>query len=137
MSGQGPYFGQKSWFELFHPERIPSAIERYSNEVKRVIGVIDSHLVKQGTDYLVGDKCTYADLMFIPYFRALSNIMAPEIDQTQWEAHSAWLDRISNRPAAARVLAVYDALPRPKPPKVEGEDSAPRFPIQKPASYGD
>ncbi|POS70417.1 URE2 [Diaporthe helianthi] len=123
MSGQGPYFGQKSWFELFHPERVPSAIERYSNEIRRVIGVVDTHLTKAGTDYLVGQKCTYADLMFIPYFKGLSTIFAPEIDQTQWKAYSAWLERLCRRPAVVKVLEEWDATPRPTIFKTRGVDS--------------
>lgn len=135
MSGQGPYFGQKSWFELFHPERIPSAIDRYRSEIKRVIGVIDSHLIKQKTKYLVGDKCTYADLMFIPYFRSLATVFAPEIDQTQWKAYSSWLERVSSRPATARVLALYDETPRPNVFKTRGvdtHDGTVPLPVQQP-----
>lgn len=60
-SGQGPYFGQYVWFLLYHPgEKIPSAIERYKAEVKRVWGVLNDVLSKQ--DWLVGDKLTVADL---------------------------------------------------------------------------
>ncbi|KAJ3548982.1 hypothetical protein NM208_g740 [Fusarium decemcellulare] len=108
MSGQGPYFGQKSWFSRFHPEKVPSAIERYSNEIRRVIQVIDSHLKKQGTNYLVGEKITYADLMFVPYARSIKMTIAPEIDTSAWVAYESWLGRIYARPAVARVLADWD-----------------------------
>ena len=64
-SGQGPYFGQASWFHTYHPERVPSAQERYRNEVKRITSVLDSVLSKQ--EWLVGGKPTIADLSFIPY----------------------------------------------------------------------
>ncbi|CAI6091963.1 hypothetical protein V2G26_013497 [Clonostachys chloroleuca] len=103
MSGQGPYFGQKIWFEKFHPQRLPTAIERYLNEMKRVIGVIDSHLAKKGTDYLVGDKVTYADLMFLPYFTALPNLV-PELDFTKYPQYNAWLERLVTRPITSKVL---------------------------------
>jgi len=56
MSGQGPYFGQAAWFEKFHPEKIESAKERYKNEIKRVLKVLDKHLESSGKGYLVGDK---------------------------------------------------------------------------------
>ena len=86
MSGQGPYFGQCGWsviripffsfpsplskarpirFNVLHPEKLPSAIERYSNEVKRVLGVLEQAL--RGKQWLVGDKCTYADLAFVTW----------------------------------------------------------------------
>lgn len=63
-SGQGPYFGQLGWFAFFHQEKIPSAIERYKNEVKRVLSVLDGVLSKQS--WLVGGKPTIADLSFFP-----------------------------------------------------------------------
>ena len=54
MSGQGPYFGQAAWFCKFHPEQLKSAQDRYLNEIKRVVSVLDRHL--EGKQYLVGDK---------------------------------------------------------------------------------
>ena len=62
-SGQGPYYGQAAWFTWYHPEKIPSAVERYKNEIKRVLGVLNAVLEKQ--EWLVGGKCTVADLSFI------------------------------------------------------------------------
>lgn len=56
MSGQGPYFGQGAWFEKFHSEKIESARQRYKDQVKRVLSVIDNHLKSTGQQYLVGDK---------------------------------------------------------------------------------
>jgi len=79
VSGQGPYFGQKAWFTFFHQEKgITSAIERYGNEIKRVTSVLDNHLKTQGTGWLVGDKCTYADLAFVPWDSMIGYIMGEE-----------------------------------------------------------
>ena len=64
-SGQGPYFGQAAWFSFFHPEKIPSAQERYRNEIVRVFGVLDGVLSKQ--EWLVGGKLSVTDLSFVPY----------------------------------------------------------------------
>lgn len=64
-SGQGPYYGQAGWFLLYSPEKIPSAIERYRNEIRRVLGVLES--VLSNREWLVGDKATVADISFIPY----------------------------------------------------------------------
>ena len=60
-----PYFGQSAWFQKFHSEKLPSAIERYNNEIKRVFSVLEGVLSKQ--KYLVGNKVTIADLSFIPW----------------------------------------------------------------------
>ena len=50
-------------FALFHPEKLESAQSRYANELKRIVGVLDS--VLKVKEWLVGDKCTYADLAFV------------------------------------------------------------------------
>lgn len=50
---------------VYHPEKIPSAIERYKNEINRVFTVLDGVLAKQ--EWLVGGKMTIADLSFIPW----------------------------------------------------------------------
>ncbi|KAI8626932.1 hypothetical protein F5Y19DRAFT_478142 [Xylariaceae sp. FL1651] len=42
-------------------------------QFKRVISDIDGHLEKNDTDFLVGNKATYVDLMFIPYSKSMSN----------------------------------------------------------------
>ena len=78
---QGPYFGQRGWLGQFHSEKVPSATGRYTKEVHRVNVVIDFHIGSQGTEYIVGNKCTYADLMFIPYARALNTVIAPGTSQ--------------------------------------------------------
>ncbi|KAL7915531.1 glutathione S-transferase [Trichoderma velutinum] len=109
MSGQGPYFGQMVWYTTFHQERLPSVIERYGNEIMRFLGVIDAHLGSQGTEYLVGDRVTYADIMFLPYCRGLATVIYPELDTSQWKNYTAWIGRISSRPAIARALKIMDA----------------------------
>jgi len=65
VSGQGPYYGQITWFKFAHSEKVPSAVERYQKEALRVISVLDSALSKG--KYLVGDKLTIADIVFYPW----------------------------------------------------------------------
>ena len=57
-----PYFGQLFFFLRYHIEKIPSAIERYKNEVLRVFKVLDGVLTKE--PWLVGNRLTVADLSF-------------------------------------------------------------------------
>ncbi|KAL1857571.1 hypothetical protein VTK73DRAFT_8034 [Phialemonium thermophilum] len=108
MSGQGPYFGQKNWFSYAHPEKLPSAIERYANEIRRVTGVLDAHLAKHGTPFLVGDRATYADLMFVPYYKSVPFVIAPEIDLAEYRTFYAWLERLYARPAVAQVMGEWE-----------------------------
>ncbi|KAL1639649.1 hypothetical protein SLS58_007708 [Diplodia intermedia] len=106
MSGQGPYFGQRVWFMKYHAEKLPSAVERYGNEIKRVTGVIDAHLKKQGTPYLLGDKISYADLVWVPW-QSLYPIFG--IDgwdwKTEYPSFAAWNERLAERPAVKKVYA--------------------------------
>ena len=73
-----PYFGQSAWFQHYHPEKVPSAVERYNNEIRRVLGVLDTVLSNQ--KYLVGDKVTIADLSFIPWNMAVATRLVPDLD---------------------------------------------------------
>ncbi|KAK3670377.1 hypothetical protein LTR78_009730 [Recurvomyces mirabilis] len=66
-SGQGPYYGQRAWFVLYAPEKIELCLNRYSDEIKRVLGVIDRHLKSSGQKFLTGNEASYADLMFVPW----------------------------------------------------------------------
>ncbi|KHN97233.1 glutathione-s-transferase theta, gst [Metarhizium album ARSEF 1941] len=109
MSGQGPYFGQLIWFSRYHPEKIQSAVDRYASEVRRVTGVIDAHLKKHKTAYLVGDKVTYADLMFVPWAVAVSSIAGDLLDLSGFDAYDAWMDKLKGRPSTAKILKEREA----------------------------
>lgn len=60
-----PYFGQSYWFNHVHSDKLPSAQDRYQQETRRVLGVLESVLTRQ--EWLVGGKITIADLSFVPY----------------------------------------------------------------------
>ena len=110
MSGQGPYFGQAGWFIMFHHEKLPSAVERYQNEAKRVTKVLDSVLKKNGDGYLVGGKCTYADLAFVPWASMFPNLKSQDFDIEKETPHyDAWLKKLQERPAVKKVLAEKQA----------------------------
>lgn len=75
-----PYFGQASWFLYFHPEKYPSAIERYQNESRRILGVLEFVLSKQ--DWLVGGKLSVADMAFVPFnnVNVLKRVLGDDFD---------------------------------------------------------
>ena len=105
MSGQGPYFGQAAWFTHYHKEKIPSAIEHYRNEVKRVTMVLDKAL--EGKQYLVGDKCSYADLSFIVWSNSIPYLFGEEKLPDfagKYPSYHAWLEKLLARPAVKKVL---------------------------------
>jgi GST-like protein len=63
MGGVGPMIGQTHHFRLYAPEKVPYAIDRYSNETKRLYGVIDRRLAQSrflgGRDYSIADIATF------------------------------------------------------------------------------
>ncbi|KAM0540819.1 hypothetical protein ACHAPJ_013489 [Fusarium lateritium] len=108
-SGQGPYFGQLVWFRTFHDEKVPSAIERYTKETIRVTGVLDAHLKKQGTGYLVGDRITYADLMFVTWTYIFEERYPGDFDFSKFGDYTAWMSKLRERPAVKNVWAEWVA----------------------------
>jgi glutathione S-transferase len=108
ISGQGPYFGQAAWFAVIHHEKLPSAIERYLNEIERVTSVLDSWLQKH--EWLVGDKVTYADLAFIPWANAVPFLNGDgKISISRYKAYEAWLAKLNSRPTVQKVLKDQEA----------------------------
>ncbi|CAH6722729.1 putative glutathione S-transferase 1 [[Candida] jaroonii] len=69
MSGIGPMQGQANWFLVYAPEKIPYAIERYTNETKRLYSVLEEVLKRNneeyGSDFLVGPHISIPDILFI------------------------------------------------------------------------
>jgi len=107
VSGQGPYYGQAVWFSKFHPEKVESAIQRYLDQIKRVLYVLNKAL--EGKEYLVGNKCTYADLAFLTWDASIPWLFADKPGQLDIEKefpnYYAWNKRLSERPAVKKVFA--------------------------------
>jgi GSH-dependent disulfide-bond oxidoreductase len=99
--GTGPMLGQAHHFRNYAPEKIPYAIERYSNEGKRLYGVVDKRLSE--SKYLAGDEYTIADIMNLPWL-LLSKNQGIEIDE--YPHVKRWIDELKARPAVQRGLAV-------------------------------
>ncbi|KAF4624289.1 hypothetical protein G7Y89_g13884 [Cudoniella acicularis] len=114
MSGQGPYFGQCGWFNVLHSEKLPSAIERYNAELHRILGVLEGAL--KGKDWLVGNKFTYADLVFAPWNDRIDTIMGyppapPEENPIRkFPAVDDWHKRIVSRPTWKKCMEIRDRL---------------------------
>jgi glutathione S-transferase len=112
VSGQGPYFGQAVWFTLYHSEKLPSAVDRYVNEIRRVSGVLDRAL--QDKEFLIGGKFSYADAAFVTWY-AIVFLFADKFNlETDFPLLNAWLERIKARPAIAKILQDRDAAMKAK-----------------------
>lgn len=114
VSGQGPYFGQAAWFTKFHSEKLPSALDRYVNEANRVTGVLESWLSKQkdsgsgGADgpWLVGGKCSHADLAFITWHKVMQMMLPKEnFDEDKFPHVKEWIAKMCERKSVKTVRA--------------------------------
>lgn len=101
MGGVGPMLGQAHHFRIYAPEKIEYAINRYTNEAKRLYGVIDKQLSKSA--YLASDEYTIADIATFPWLRSWKN---QGIDWADYPNAKRWFDEISERPAVKRGVEV-------------------------------
>jgi len=105
MGGVGPMLGQNHHFRLYAPEKLPYAVERYTNEARRLYGVIDRRLAS--SPWLGGREYSIADIATFPWLRNWEN---QGIVLADYPHLKAWFDRIADRPAVQRgvkVLAEY------------------------------
>jgi glutathione S-transferase len=105
--GQGPYFGQATWFARFHSEKLPSAVDRYVNEIFRVTGVLDKALEGNENGWLVGDKLTYADLSFITW-SSVGNGLLKELGKLEefeqkFTIYTKWMRKMEEREAVKKI----------------------------------
>ena len=105
MGGVGPMLGQAHHFRLYAPEKIPYAIDRYSNEAKRLYGVIDKRLGSHA--FVAGSEYTIADMAIFPWLRSWKN---QGIELAEFPNVQAWFDGIAARPAVQRGVQVLASL---------------------------
>ncbi len=108
MGGVGPMLGQTHHFRMYAPEKIPYAIDRYSNETKRLYGVMDKRL--QSSRFIAADEYTIADIAIFPWLRSWQN---QGIDWADFPTLKAWFDGIAARPAVQRGVEVLAHLRKP------------------------
>lgn len=131
-SGHAPMIGQALHFRYFHTQFVPSAVERYTDEVRRVYGVIEMALAERrellimalDTDnaanyslgvtplsqskffdypvWLVGDHVTVADLSFVPWNNVVDRI-GINIQEEFPEVYK-WTKHMMRRPSVIRAL---------------------------------
>ncbi|HEY4318100.1 MAG TPA: glutathione binding-like protein [Herbaspirillum sp.] len=108
MGGLGPMLGQAHHFRLYAPEKIAYAVDRYTNEARRLYGVMDRQLGK--TEYLAGDNYTIADIASFPWTRSHENqgVALEDFPHVQ-----RWFNAIGSRPAVQRGLTVLAHLRKP------------------------
>lgn len=108
VSGVGPMFGQFGHFHKWAKDKCdhPYPIERYTNEAKRILKVLDTHL--EGRTYLVGEQYTIADMATMPWVVCLDVFYNGKetLDLDQYKNVGAWVKRIMQRPKTAKGMEI-------------------------------
>lgn len=101
MAGVGPMFGQANHFRHYAPEKLAYGINRYTNEVKRLLGVLEGRLATM--PYLAGNEYSIADMATYPWVVG-SDIRLEAVEA--WPAVGEWVARIAERPATAKAWKI-------------------------------
>ncbi len=104
MAGIGPMMGQAGVFFRYAPEKIQYAIDRYQNESLRLLNILNKHLADN--EYLAGDY-SIADIATYPWAVAYDYI---GVDIDGLDHLQDWLDRIGQRPAVQKGMAIPEAV---------------------------
>jgi GSH-dependent disulfide-bond oxidoreductase len=108
MGGVGPMLGQAHHFRMYAPEKIQYAIDRYTNEARRLYGVIDRRLAQ--SKWLGGAEYSIADIATFPWLRSWQN---QGVAIEEYPHLKRWFDTIAERPAVQRGVKVLADLRKP------------------------
>jgi GSH-dependent disulfide-bond oxidoreductase len=108
MGSVGPMLGQTHHFRIYAPERIPYAVDRYTNEARRLYGVMDKRLGH--AKYLGGAEYSIADIAVFPWLRSWKN---QGIDWNDYPNLKGWFDEVAGRPAVKRGVEVLAERRKP------------------------
>lgn len=101
MGGIGPMFGQAFHFRNAAPQKIDYAINRYTRESERLLGVMEGAVADAAFvagDYSIADMATY------PWVKP---VMAGGTDYAErFPAVAAWVTRVGERAGVQRGMAI-------------------------------
>lgn len=100
MAGLGPMAGQNHHFNVYAPEKIPYAMERYIKETARLYGVLNKQL--ENKEWVAAGEYTIADMAIYPW------IVPYEMQSQKLEDYphlKTWFEKMSKREA---VIRAYD-----------------------------
>ena len=103
MAHVGPMLGQAHHFRRYAPQQIEYAINRYTNEARRLYGVMDRRLGQ--SRYFAGDSYTIADIAIFPWTRSHKT---QGVVLADFPNFTRWFEKISARPAVQRGLKVLE-----------------------------
>jgi GST-like protein len=106
VGGLGPMAGQANHFRVYAKEKIQYAIDRYTNEVNRLYGVMNTRL--KDRDYLAGEY-SIADIACIGWANGWER---QGQDISQFPHFKRWLEAVNARPAVQKGLKLGAELRR-------------------------
>ena len=100
VGGLGPMAGQAHHFRQYAPEKLPYAVDRYTNEVNRLYGVMNKRLADR--EFLAGEY-SIADMASLGWTRSYKN---QGQDLEDFPNLKRWFETLLARPAVERALEV-------------------------------
>jgi glutathione S-transferase len=107
IGGLGPMQGQMTHFKRHVVEPIPYAIERYTNETRRLYAVLEKQLASSGSGYILS-KFTIVDICF--WAMAAASGWAG-IDLDEYPNVGKWYSSLLDRPGVQRGMNIPEPHP--------------------------
>ncbi|AUN98889.1 thiol:disulfide oxidoreductase [Bacteriovorax stolpii] len=105
MAGLGPMAGQNHHFNMYAPEKIPYAMERYTKETARLYGVLNKNL--EGKDWVAAGQYTIADMAIYPW-------IVPHENQKQnlndFPHLKKWFEKMKDREAVKKAYEIAKGI---------------------------
>ncbi|TRX89515.1 hypothetical protein FHL15_009559 [Xylaria flabelliformis] len=99
MGGLGPMQGQLNHFNRYAPEKIQYGIDRYKSETRRLYRTLADALKTSTSGYLVGDRCTIAD---IACWGWVAVGKSSGVDPKEFPVLHEWVERMLKRPGVEK-----------------------------------
>lgn len=106
IGGLGPMLGQLGFFAVRSEEKSPLAIQRFTEESDRLLGVMERRLAD--VPYLAGENYSIADIACYPWVAATSSYLKGALTESMNSKPSVqrWLESVGARPAVQRGMNV-------------------------------
>ena len=106
VGGLGPMLGQLGFFAVRSKEKAPLAIERFTEEADRLLGVMERQLAQH--DYLAGADYTIADIACYAWTLSTTTVTKDVLAASLAAKPNLrrWLDTVGARPAVQRGMVV-------------------------------
>jgi GST-like protein len=109
MGGLGPMAGQNHHFNIYAPEKIPYAQERYIKETNRLYGVLNKELEHHefvAGDYSIADMAIYP--WIVPWEKQGQNL-------NEMPHLKRWFEMMTQRPAVVRAYKLAQSMGSDQP----------------------